>query len=103
MSAVQEAVGTETNGTGTNAPAYRIDQKLHQILYKEPERPKLEIAEDEEGLPEPVYPQRPDPVEMSQKEYQRLNARRTWKTWGKPYFASRWHSEELRPIIPYLF
>jgi MoaA/NifB/PqqE/SkfB family radical SAM enzyme len=111
---VQETVATsdevESNGngdgnghSGTNAPAYRIDQKLHQILYKEPERVKFEVSPDDEGLPEPLYPQHPDAVAMSEKEYGRMNAKRTWKTWGKPYFASRWHSKELRPIIPYLF
>jgi len=57
----------------------------------------------ENVLPEPVYPQKPNPVEMTEREYQKLNAIRTWKTWGSPYFKSRWHSGELRPIIPYLF
>ena len=62
--------GSNGNGnghSGTDAPAYRIDQKLHQILYKEPERPKLEVSEDDEVLPEPVYPQHPDPVEMTRR------------------------------------
>ncbi|MBV9241970.1 MAG: hypothetical protein JO314_08175, partial [Acidobacteria bacterium] len=70
---VQETVATsdevESNGngngnghSGTSAPAYRIDQKLHQILYKEPERPKLELDDTQEALPEPVYPQHPNPV-----------------------------------------
>jgi hypothetical protein len=48
-----ESNGNGNGHSGTNAPAYRIDQKLHQILYKEPERPKLEMKEDEEGLPSP--------------------------------------------------
>jgi MoaA/NifB/PqqE/SkfB family radical SAM enzyme len=87
---------------GTSAQPFRIDQKLHQILYKPETRPTLE-PKPEEVLPEPVYPQHPNPVEMSKREYQKLNAKRTWKTWGAPYFRSRWHSGELRPIIPYLF
>lgn len=86
----------------SDAPAYRIDQKLHQILYKQPEKQVLEPA-PEVVLPEPIYPMNPDPVEMTQKEYQRKNALSAWKSWGKPYFTSRWHSKELRPIIPYLF
>jgi len=98
MSVIQEEAYA-----GVNAPAYRIDQKLHQILYREPARPVLEVDPEEEGLPEPVYPQRPDPTEMSLRDYQKLNALRTWKTWGSPYFKSRWHSKDLRPIIPYLF
>ncbi len=84
----------------SDAPAYRIDQKLHQILYKQPEKQVLEPA-PEVVLPEPIYPMNPDPVEMTQKEYQRKNALSAWKSWGKPYFTSRWHSKELRPIIPY--
>ena len=87
---------------GTSAQPFRIDQKLHQILYKPETRPALE-PKPEEVLPEPVYPQHPNPVQMTKREYQKLNAKRTWKTWGAPYFRSRWHSGELRPIIPYLF
>ena len=87
---------------GTSAQPFRIDQKLHQILYKSETRPSLD-PKPEEVLPEPVYPQHPNPVEMTKREYQKLNAKRTWKTWGAPYFKSRWHSGELRPIIPYLF
>src|SRR3954466_9519505 len=90
--------GNGNGHSGVSAPAYRIDQKLHQILYKEPERPKFDLREGEEGLPEPVYPQHPDPVERPERKYRPLNAPRTWKTGGKPYFASRWHSKELRPI-----
>ena len=88
--------------SGTSAQPFRIDQKLHQILYKSESRPALE-PKPEEVLPEPVYPQHPNPVEMTKREYQKLNAKRTWKTWGAPYFKSRWHAGELRPIIPYLF
>jgi hypothetical protein len=85
----------EDLATVSNAPAYRIDQKLHQILYKEPARPTLEPAG--EKLPEPIYPLHPDPVEMSMREYQKQNALRGWKSWGSPYFKSRWHSGDLRP------
>jgi MoaA/NifB/PqqE/SkfB family radical SAM enzyme len=87
----------------TAAPAFRIDAKLHQILHTRPSRPTLEPPREPEVLPEPPYPQHPDPKEMTKSEYQKLNAFRTWKTWGAPYFKSRWHSGELRPIIPYLF
>jgi len=88
--------------TQPGTPAFRIDQQLHQILYKAPARSKLE-PKPENVLPEPPYPQQPDPKEMTKREYLRLNGVRTWKTWGAPYFRSRWHSSELRPIIPYLF
>src|SRR5262249_13174257 len=88
--------------TGTNAPSFRIDQQLHQILYKAPVRPKLE-PNPEETLPEPPYPQHPNPKEMTKSEYQKMNAVRNWKTWGPPYFKTRWHCNDLRPILPYLF
>src|SRR4249919_124322 len=87
---------------GTSAQPFRVDPKLHQILYKPAAAPKLEPM-PEEVLPEPVYPQKPNPEPMTRKEYQKLNAIRTWKTWGSPYFKSRWYSKDLRPIIPYLF
>lgn len=87
--------------TTAGAP-FRIDQQLHQILYKKAPRTQLE-PNPEEVLPEPVYPQHPNPTEMTRREYQTLGALRTWNMWGKPYFKSRWHSGELRPIIPYLF
>jgi MoaA/NifB/PqqE/SkfB family radical SAM enzyme len=86
----------------TAAAPFRIDQQLHQILYKEPARSRLE-PKPEEVLPEPVFPQHPNPTEMTRREYQTLGALRTWNSWGKPYFKSRWRSGELRPIIPYLF
>src|SRR5437899_7488961 len=54
-------------------------------------------------LGEPLYPIHADPQPMSKSEYQKLNAIRTWKTWGAPYFKSRWYNKELRPIIPYMF
>ncbi len=88
--------------SGTDAAPFRIDAKLHQILYKTEPRAKL-LPMPDNVLPEPVYPTKPNPVEMTQREYQKMNAIRTWKTWGAPYFKSRWHNKEVRPIIPYLF
>jgi MoaA/NifB/PqqE/SkfB family radical SAM enzyme len=88
--------------TGTDAPPFRLDQQLHQILYKAPGRATLE-PKPEEVLPEPPYPQHPDPREMTKREYLNHNGVRLWKTWGAPYFRSRVHRNELRPLIPYLF
>ena len=50
--------------TGTDAAPFRIDPKLHQILYKKEAHSKL-VPNPDNVLPEPVYPQKPDPVEMS--------------------------------------
>ena len=90
--------------SGSSAPPFRIAPQLHQILYKRPGRDKLD-ERPEEVLPEPPYPQRPNAKEMTHKEYLKLNGVRMWKTWGAPYFRSRYpaNRNSLRPIIPYLF
>jgi MoaA/NifB/PqqE/SkfB family radical SAM enzyme len=100
MAEIEQQLNT---GSATTTPPFRLDAKLHQILYKPASRPTLEQLPEPEVLPEPPYPIHPDPKEMSKSEYQKLNAIRTWKTWGSPYFKSRWYNKELRPIIPYLF
>ncbi len=84
-------------------PPFRLDAKLHQILYTPRSRATLESLPEPAVLPEPPYPIHPDPKVMTTREYQKLNALRTWKTWGSPFFKSLWHRGELRPIIPYLF
>src|SRR5437588_11845475 len=93
----------QENAPASSAPPFRLDQKLHQILYKPEPRTVLEALPEPVALPEPPYPIHPDPQPMTKSEYQKLNAIRTWKTWGAPYFKSRWYNKDLRPIIPYLF
>lgn len=89
---------------GKSSPAYRIDPEQHQKLVTlEPAGP---WAVESVGLtlPDPLYPRRSyDGPPPTKKEYQRLNAVRTAKTWGVPYAKSLWHRGELRPIIAYLF
>ena len=92
MSTVREG------NSGTSAPPYRIAPQLHQILYKRPGRDKLE-PKPEEVLPEPPYPQRPNAKEMTHKEYLKLNGVRMWKTWGAPYFRSRYPSDTVDLIL----
>lgn len=92
-----------TQITRTAATPYRIDERLHQILYQRPSRTTLAPAPEPVAFPEPVFPQVAEDFQMTRKQYQRMNALRTWKTWGQPYFKSLWHRGELRPIIPYLF
>ena len=93
----------QENAPSSSAPPFRLDQKLHQILYKPEERTVLAELSEPSDLPEPPYPIHADPQPMSKSDYQKLNAIRAWKTWGAPYFKSRWYSNDLRPIIPYLF
>jgi MoaA/NifB/PqqE/SkfB family radical SAM enzyme len=95
----------QTASTATTTQPFRIDVQLHQILYQPSVRPTLQPETEAQVLPEPVYPQVPDGFQMEQSEYQKRNALRTWRSWGAPYFKSRFpqHRKELRPIIPYLF
>jgi MoaA/NifB/PqqE/SkfB family radical SAM enzyme len=68
---------------------------------RDPLRPGGEVL----TLPDPVFPQRPEAKlrRMTDSEYNKVNGWRAWKAWGVPYFKSRWHSKELRPIVAYLF
>ncbi len=95
----------------SSAPQFRINGKLHDVLMESSPgaSPGLPAPKAAAGnvLPVPVYPQRTysDEDDRTLLEYQRLNARRVWNSWGKPYFASRSlkNRKELRPIIAYLF
>ena len=93
----------QENAPTSSAPPFRLDEKLHQILYKSEKQATFTPPAEVAALPEPPYPIHADPQPMTKSEYQKLNAIRSWKTWGAPYFKSRWLSKELRPIIPYLF
>jgi MoaA/NifB/PqqE/SkfB family radical SAM enzyme len=97
---------TQQTSTETVA-AHRIDVKLHDILMEPQAKEAPTLKPGGLTLPEPVYPQRTysDETDPTLTEYQRMNALRTWNSWGKPYFASRSlkNRKELRPIIAYLF
>lgn len=62
--------------------------------------PLVHLEFEGPGLPEPEFPHA---KEVTEKKYQRLNAVRTAKTWGAPYFRSLFHPGQLRPLIAYLF
>ena len=90
-----------------SAPAFRVDASLHQIL-KQPATPKELGIHDSEGfveggLPEPVYPQRPEVMWKTDRAFYNYKAWRTWKGLGAPYFKSRMLPMDLRPLIAYLF
>ena len=74
------------NRTTKSVSPFRIDPTLHQILYKPQSRPAVEVPVDLEALPEPPYPIHPDPQPMTKKAYHHLNAWRTGKSLGAPYF-----------------
>ncbi len=90
-----------------SAPAFRVDASLHQFL-KQPATPKeLDIHDSEGvvegGLPEPIYPQRPEVMWETDRAFNNYKAWRTWKGLGAPYFKSRMLPMDLRPLIAYLF
>ena len=64
MSAEIQQQQTET-ATAAATPPFRLDAKLHQILYKPESRPVLEPLPEPEVLPEPPYPIHPDPDRKS--------------------------------------
>ena len=83
------------NRTTKSVSPFRIDPTLHQILYKPQSRSAVEVPVELEALPEPPYPNHPDPQPMTKKAYHHLNAWRTWKSLGAPYFKSLRHKGEL--------
>jgi MoaA/NifB/PqqE/SkfB family radical SAM enzyme len=104
----QENITEEKGSSRGTATPYRIDVKLHEVLMEPTrERSKLQPEGPALTLPEPVYPQREysEESDPTMDDYHKMNAWRTWRTWGKPYFQSRSlkNRKELRPIIAYLF
>ncbi len=105
MAEVQDS----SQNTGGSTP-FRIDIQVHDLLMNPAQKqaipPSLAPKDDTApGLPVPVYPQGQyvDGQEMTLREYQNLNTKRTLKAWAWPFVKSRFHGDELRPIITYLF
>jgi MoaA/NifB/PqqE/SkfB family radical SAM enzyme len=101
VSGLQVIQPVEESGEG-----FRLERKLHnQLSESGNQRNPLQPKGEPLTLPEPGFPQHPELLEkrMTETEYQKANRIRAWKAWGVPYFKSRWHSKELRPIVAYLF
>jgi sulfatase maturation enzyme AslB (radical SAM superfamily) len=85
---------------------FRPDQDWHEKLADPTLGGKAVVPKGEPlTLPEPIFPQYPQRREtrMTEKEYQRIQRLLTIKAWGIPYAKSRWYSQQLRPILAYLF
>ena len=96
-------LGEARDTAGSSAP-FRLKSEIQDQLLQPKERSTVAAQRDEAlALPEPEFPQRQPGPDYTNKEFDRLNLVRGWKGWGVPYFKSRWHSKELRPIIAYLF
>ena len=97
---------SQSNLSSTTPACHRLDDTMHEHLFDPGvRRSPLKPRGDSLTLPEPLYPQHPERLEkeMSQKEYDRRNWIRGWRSWGFPYLKSRWYSKDLRPIVAYLF
>src|SRR5262245_22225171 len=91
--------------TTESTPSFRVDVNLHQFLKNSGAQytPDPEDLHVEGGLPEPVYPQRPEVMWETDRKFHNFKAWRTWKGLGAPYFKSRMLPGQLRPLIAYLF
>ena len=89
----------------SSAPAFRVDVNLHELLKDSSAQrnPKESDLAEGEGLPEPIYPQRPEVMWKTDRAYHNFKAWRIWKGLGAPYFKSRLMPGELQPLIAYLF
>src|SRR6185295_2711834 len=92
---------SQTDQSG--APSFRLEHSIHDILMRGEKKPMPAHISEDLRLPDPVFPQRPAGDDYTEKQFNKLNAIRGLKGWATPYFKSRWHSKELRPIIAYLF
>jgi len=88
-----------------DAPEYRVDVKLRDVLLNPNERrgSAATALAEEEGLPEPVYPQYTYPRWPTERQFHNAKAWRTWKSLGSPYFKHRLMPGQLQPLIAYLF
>jgi len=90
---------------GTDAavpPAFRIDVPLHDILMQ-PGRSMVPGRPQAPPFPEPVFPQHPDGINREKLGYHFHNGLRAFRRWLMPYMRSRYHHDQFRPILSYLF
>jgi MoaA/NifB/PqqE/SkfB family radical SAM enzyme len=89
----------------TETPTFRVDVGLRDFLQQSSSQraPEPDDLHVEGGLPEPVYPQRPEVMWETDRAFNNFKAWRTWKGLGAPYFKSRLMPGDLRPLIAYLF
>jgi MoaA/NifB/PqqE/SkfB family radical SAM enzyme len=90
-----------------SAPAFRVDVGLHDLLKNAAPQRDVALAEPDGtvpgGLPDPVYPQRPEVMWETDRAYNNFKALRIWKGLGQQYFKSRLLPHQFRPLIAYLF
>lgn len=101
---MQQQQHEATVGQLDRAADFRIDVSMHDLLMGgDAGEGEQDIDWGDAGLPEPVYPRVTREEDMTLREYQLFNAKRTALGWGVPFVKSRWYRNDVRPIIPYLF
>jgi MoaA/NifB/PqqE/SkfB family radical SAM enzyme len=103
--------------TSEAAPSFRVTTELHQLLVKKESEPRPRVAPngDPQKFPEPVFPQHPDLLRISNEAAARPHippSKRKWavpyvlramRGWLFPYLKSRVLPGDFHPIIAYLF
>ncbi len=91
-------------------PAFRIDQRINDLLIRSAARPPEPPAPQGSALPEPVFPQYPElladpgPEESPEKRHwSRELVMRKVRGWLIPYVRSRVMPGDFHPITAYLF
>ncbi|HLI82879.1 MAG TPA: radical SAM protein [Bryobacteraceae bacterium] len=96
--------------TPESNPRFRVDVRLHDLLMNRTRASLLARPEQPQTLPEPVYPQRPELLNVPDPDV--LPERRKWtppliykamRGWLFPYVRSRVYPGDFHPIIAYLF
>jgi MoaA/NifB/PqqE/SkfB family radical SAM enzyme len=101
---------------GSAPPPFRVDVGLHELLVSKNDKRRSRVAADpEQKLPEPVFPQHPELLAVSNEIVKQPHVppeSRHWtaplvyramKGWLFPYVRSRILPGDFHPIIAYLF
>src|ERR1041384_5206543 len=96
-------MATQPNQAGDSRQGFRLNVLTNEALMSPRPRAVPAPPREPQSLPQPVYPQVPAEQWLSDKEYYAKNRNRALQAWAVPFFQSRWHRTELRPIIAYLF
>jgi MoaA/NifB/PqqE/SkfB family radical SAM enzyme len=93
--------------------SFRLDVPLHSLLRSPPNgRINVPRAPDQERLPEPVFPQRPELLgdataipfaPPAHRRWSRRHIARAMRGWAVPWIRSRLLPGDFHPIIAYLF
>ena len=97
--------------TPESSPRFRVDVQLHDLLMNKDRRTSLLPKPGEPlTLPDPVYPQHPELLEVpdmeaipDQRKWSAPLVYRAMRGWMFPYIRSRVLPGDFHPIIAYLF